>query len=166
MPAQAVQLFPMKNSDNVRRDEMFESLNNKSDQIIQQTNMEKTDDIAGAIFQSKSDISGELVPGLIRKNYSGLLNQEYCSCPICGKRLKAWNKKVKRTIESLGGCLDLYRPYFYCKHCHGVFIHQMRPQYQPLLQSSMIFKMLKRGQQLNCHSGLPLRRSGDAPVTR
>ena len=35
MPAQAVQLFPMKNSDNVRRDEMFESLNNKSDQIIQ-----------------------------------------------------------------------------------------------------------------------------------
>ena len=83
--------------------------------------MEKTDDIAGAIFQSKSDISGELVPGLIRKNYSGLLNQEYCSCPICGKRLKAWNKKVKRTIESLGGCLDLYRPYFYCKHCHGGF---------------------------------------------
>jgi hypothetical protein len=24
---------------------------------------------------------------------------------------------VKRTIESLGGSLDLYRPYFYCKNC-------------------------------------------------
>ena len=33
----------------------------------------------------------------------------------------AWNKKVKRTIESLGGSLDLYRPYFYCKNCHQGF---------------------------------------------
>lgn len=121
MPAQAVQLFPIKNSDNAWRDEVFESLNNKLDQIIQQTDMEKIDDITDAIFQSKSDILGQLVLGLIKKNYSELLNQEYCDCPICGKRLKAWNKKVKRTIESLGGCLDLCRPYFYCKHCHEGF---------------------------------------------
>ena len=121
MPAQAVQLFPMKNSDNAWRDEVFGSLNAKLDQIIQQTDMEKIDDITGAIFQSKSDILGLLVLGLIKKNYSELLNQEYCDCPICGKRLKAWNKKVKRTIESLGGCLDLCRPYFYCKHCHKGF---------------------------------------------
>ena len=122
MPAQAFQVFPIENSDNTWRDEVFEFLNEKIDQIVEETAMEKIDDITGAIFQNKSEILGQLVLGLIKKNYNHLLNQEYCECPICGRRLKAWNKKVKRTIESLGGCLDLYRPYFYCKNCnHGFY---------------------------------------------
>ena len=28
---------------------------------------------------------------------------------------------MKRTIESLGGSLDIHRPYFYCKNCHEGF---------------------------------------------
>ena len=122
MPAQAFQVFPIENSDNTWRDEVFEFLNEKIDQIVEETAMEKIDDITGAISRNKSEILGQLVLGLIKKNYNHLLNQEYCECPICGRRLKAWNKKVKRTIESLGGCLDLYRPYFYCKNCnHGFY---------------------------------------------
>ncbi|MBW2329380.1 MAG: ISKra4 family transposase [Deltaproteobacteria bacterium] len=121
MPAQAVQLFPIDNSDNAWRDEVFGFLNEKLDQIVEQNHMEKIDDITGVIFRNKSEILGRLVLGLIKKDYNDLLNQEYCDCPICGKSLKAWNKKVKRTIESLGGCLDLYRPYFYCKNCHRGF---------------------------------------------
>jgi hypothetical protein len=132
MQAEAVQLFPMDNSDNTWRDEVFEFLNDKIDQIIEQSDMEKIEDITGAIFQNKSEILGRLVLGLIKKNYSELLNQEYCDCPICSTRLKAWNKKVKRTIESLGGCLDLYRPYFYCKKCHEGFY----PLYEALGLSS------------------------------
>jgi transposase len=121
MSAQPVQLFPVDNSNNAWRNEVFEFLNKKLDQIVEQTDMKKIEDITGAIFQNRSEILGQLTLGLIKKNYSELLNQEYCDCPICGKRLKAWNKKVKRTIESLGGSLDLYRPYFYCKNCHGGF---------------------------------------------
>lgn len=121
MPAQTAQLFPIENSDDTWRDELFESLNEKIDQIVEQTDMEKIDDITGAIFRNKSEILGQFALGFIKKKYNHLLNQEYCDCPLCGKRLKAWNKKVKRTIESLGGRLDLYRPYFYCRNCHHGF---------------------------------------------
>lgn len=122
MPAQTAQFFPIKNPDNNWRDELFEILNEKIDKIIEQTNMEKIEDITGAIFQNKSEILGQLTLGLIKRKYNHLLNQEYSECPICGKRIKAWNKKVKRSIESLGGSLDIYRPYFYCKKCnHGFY---------------------------------------------
>ena len=121
MPAQTAQIFPIENSDNTWRDELFEKINGKIDQIIEQTDMEKIDDITGAIFRNKSEILGQFALGFIKKKYNHLLNQEYCDCPLCGKRLKAWNEKVKRTIETLGGCLDLYRPYFYCKNCHHGF---------------------------------------------
>jgi len=121
MSTQAVRLFPIENSDNTWRDEAFEHLNEQLDQMIEQIDMEKIDDITGAIFRNKSEILGHLTLGLIKRKYSDLLTQEYCTCPICGKRLKAWNKKVKRTIESLGGNLNIHRPYFYCKNCHEGF---------------------------------------------
>ncbi len=122
MSAQAVQVFPIENSDNNWRDELFEFLNDKLDQIVGQTHMDKLEDITGAIFRNKSEILGQFVLGFIKKNYNHLLNQEYCDCPLCSKRLKAWNKKVKRTLESLAGGLDLHRPYFYCKNCrHGFY---------------------------------------------
>ena len=121
MSAQAVQIFPVQSPDNTWREDVFEFLNNKLDEIILQNDMEKIEDITGAIFQNKSEILGQLALGLIKKNHSDLLNQEYCECPQCSKRLKAWNQKVKRTVESLGGRFDLYRPYFYCKSCQMGF---------------------------------------------
>ena len=122
MPAaQPVQLFPLENADDTWRDEIFEFLNKKLNEIILQSDMKKIEDITGAIFQNKSEILGQLVLGLIKKNHSDLLNQGYCECPKCGNQLRAWNKKVKRTIESLGGRFDLYRPYFYCKGCSTGF---------------------------------------------
>jgi len=57
MQAEAVQLFPMDNSDNTWRDEVFEFLNDKIDQIIEQSDMEKIEDITGAIFQNKSSVT-------------------------------------------------------------------------------------------------------------
>lgn len=44
MPAQAVQLFLIENSDNTWRDEIFKFLNEKLDQIIEQRDMEKMND--------------------------------------------------------------------------------------------------------------------------
>ena len=120
MSAQDVQAFPIDKSVNPWRDELFEFLNNRLDQILEQTQMEKIEDITGAVFRNKSEILGQFTLGFIKKKHHDLLNQEYCNCPKCNKKLKAWNKKAKRTVESLGGRLDLYRPYFYCKNCkHG-----------------------------------------------
>ena len=122
MPAQVAEVFPIGNVDNRWRDELFEFINNRIDQILEQTQMEKIEDITGAVFRNKSEILGQFVLGFIKKKHNHLLNQEYCNCPKCNKKLKAWNKKAKRTVESLGGRLDLYRPYFYCKNCnHGFY---------------------------------------------
>lgn len=122
MPAQVVEVFPLGDTGNGWRDELFEFLNNRIDHILEQTHMERIEDITGAVFRNKSEILGQMVLGFIKKKYGHLLDQEYCNCPKCNKKLKAWNKKAKRTVESLGGCLDLYRPYFYCKACnHGFY---------------------------------------------
>jgi len=117
MSAQVVQAFPIEKSNNSWKKGVLEFLNKRSDQIAEETAMEKTEDITGAIFRNKSEILGQMTLGFINKKYCNLLNQEYCNCPKCNKRITAWNKKAKRTIESLGGCLNLYRPYFYCKDC-------------------------------------------------
>ena len=122
MSAQVVQAFPIEDSNNSWKKEVLEFLNKRLDQIAEQTTMEKIEDITGAIFRNKSEILGQMTLGFIKKEYSHLLNQEYCNCQKCNKKIKAWNKKAKRTIESLGGCLNLYRPYFYCKDCkHGFY---------------------------------------------
>ena len=60
MPAQAVQPFPIENSDNTWRDEVFEHLNEQLNQMIEQIDMEKIDGITGAIFKNKSEILGHL----------------------------------------------------------------------------------------------------------
>ena len=117
MSAQVVKAFPIENSDNSWKKEVLEFIDKRLDQIAEQATMEKIEDITGAIFRNKSEILGQMTLGFIKKKYGRLLNQEYCNCPKCNKRIKVWNKKAKRTIESLGGCLDLYRPYFYCKDC-------------------------------------------------
>ena len=121
MSAQVVEAFPIDKAVSTWKDELFEFLNVRLDQMAEQSPMEKIEDITGPIFRNKSEILGQFVFGFIKKKYSHLLNQEHCDCPKCHKRLKAWNKEVKRTIESLGGNLDLYRPYFYCKDCHYGF---------------------------------------------
>ena len=96
MTVRAAQLFPIENSGNSWREELFEILNEKIDQIVKQSDMEKIDDITGAIFGNKSEILGQFTLGFIKKKYDHLLNQQYCECRLCGKRIKAWNEKVKR----------------------------------------------------------------------
>lgn len=112
----AAQRLPRERSKDDWRGEIFGFLNGKFDQMESQ-GMDKIEDFTDALFQNKSEILGQMALGLIKNRYGDLLEQEYCDCPKCGKRLKAWNKNVKRKVESLGGSFDLYRPYFYCRRC-------------------------------------------------
>ncbi len=115
MSTQMAQIFPIENYKNAWRDDFFEFLNQKIDQISKETVMEKIEDFTNAVFNNKSEILGQLILGFIKKNYGYLFEQEYCNCPICGKNIKCWNKKVKRKVESISGSFELSRPYFY--HC-------------------------------------------------
>ena len=117
MAAQAIPLFSIDDPENSWREELFDFLQERIDHLIETTVMVKIEDISGAIFQNKSAILGQFILGFIKKNHGDLLNQEYFACPCCGKKLKAWKKKMKRQIETLAGNFDLFRPYFYCSTC-------------------------------------------------
>jgi len=117
MPVEAVSAFPVDKASDFWKDDLFDFLNARLDQIAERSPMARIEDITGPLFRNKSEIMGQIALGLIKKNYSHLLDQEYCDCPKCAKKLKAWTKKAKRSVESLGGAFDLCRPYFYCRSC-------------------------------------------------
>ena len=56
MAATALTGFPVGNNENQWRDKLFEFLNNRVDEILQQIPMEKIEDFTGAIFKNKSEI--------------------------------------------------------------------------------------------------------------
>ena len=62
MPAQIVQAFPIDKSVNPWKEELFEFLNLRLDQIAEQP-MGKIEDITGPIFRNKSEILGQMVLG-------------------------------------------------------------------------------------------------------
>ncbi len=98
------------------RDELIENFHSQLDKL-QSIEMTKIEDITNSIQNLKSEMLGDIIHGLIKKNYSHLLNQQYCECPVCCKILKAKDMAVKKTIETANGKTDLYRPYFYCHIC-------------------------------------------------
>jgi len=121
------QIFPMAAAlaykrDNNWRGDFFDFLNERLDAIEKDVSMDmdKLEDITGAILRNRSEILGQLALGFVKDKFAHLLDQEFFECPHCGKLLKARRDKVKREIETLIGKLALYRPYFYCKRCKRV----------------------------------------------
>lgn len=87
------------------------------DNVGNDSAMTKLEDITGAVFSNKSKLLGQLVAGLIETKYGELLDQEYCDCKRCNKRLKSLEKR-SRKLETRVGEFELSRPYFYCRNCH------------------------------------------------
>ncbi|MCP4553141.1 MAG: ISKra4 family transposase, partial [Bacteroidetes bacterium] len=92
-------------------------ISNRLDEMERDSPMESMDDISKTLFENRSDIMGHAALALIEKKFGHLLDQEYCQCPHCNRRVKAKPEKVKREIMTLIGSVELYRPYFYCKPC-------------------------------------------------
>lgn len=68
MPAQPVQLFPLENADDTWRDEIFEFLNKKLNEIILQSDMKKIEDITPAqYFKINLRYWGNWFPGLSKR---------------------------------------------------------------------------------------------------
>ncbi len=99
------------------KSEFLSFTSNRLDEIERESCMESMDDISKTLFKNRSDIMGQAALALIEKKFGHLLDQEYCHCPHCNRRLKAKSKKVKREITTLIAPVELYRPYFYCKTC-------------------------------------------------
>lgn len=101
---------------NFLRKKLNKYLDKWMDELEGGTEMKDLGDITGAVLKKKSELLGQIVLNLIEKNFSEYLNQKFCSCEECGKSLKSKESR-KKTIKTLVGIFDLYRPYFYCKVC-------------------------------------------------
>lgn len=91
------------------------------DKIEKDYAMDTISDISKGLFRNRAEIMGQAATAFIEKKYHHLLNQEYCECPHCHRRIKANPEKVRREIETLVGPVTLYRPYFYCRTCSAGF---------------------------------------------
>jgi len=91
------------------------------DQIERGSQMDSLDDISKSLFENRSDIMGQAALALIERKFGHLLDQQYCQCPHCHRRIRAKSEKVKREIQIIVGTVTLYRPYFYCNRCRFGF---------------------------------------------
>jgi len=92
-------------------------VSDRLDEIEKDYPMESITDISKSLFQNRSEIMGQAALALIEKKFGHLLDQQYCECPRCNRRIKAKSEKVRREIGTVVGPVTLYRPYFYCKTC-------------------------------------------------
>jgi len=92
------------------------------DEIGGRCELDTLNDITRELFEKRSSIMEQAALALIEKRCGDLLDQEYCQCPICQKKIKAKTEKVKREVKTMIGSIVLYRPYFYCSGCrHGFY---------------------------------------------
>ena len=87
------------------------------DEIEKEYPIDSITDITKSFFQNRSEIMGQAALALIEKKFGHLLDQHYCECPFCNRRIKAKPEKVRREIDTVVGPVTLYRPYFYCTTC-------------------------------------------------
>jgi len=87
-------------------------VSNRLDEIEKDYPMESITDISKSLFQNRSQIMGQGALAFIEKKFGHLLDQQYCECPICNRRIKAKSEKVRRKIDTVVGPVTLYRPYF------------------------------------------------------
>jgi len=66
--------------------------------------------------ETKQKFFGACFQALIEQKYAGLLEQEYASCPQCGKMCKNRRDNLKQMV-TMQGPSALKRPWFYCVDC-------------------------------------------------
>lgn len=78
-------------------------------------------EISQSFQEKKLAFFGDVLQDFIRVHHEELFGQQIASCPLCGKKLSK-QAETPRTIETLLGCSEIIRPYFYCRDCrHGFY---------------------------------------------
>lgn len=121
MITQVISVQTDYNRERDDRQEYFESVSNKLDEIIDNQKLDGLQEITEVLWENKSEILGKLALVLIKEKYKEFLEQEYCECIHCNRSLKKRGKSVKKNLHTRIGEIELYRPYFYCKHCKRGF---------------------------------------------
>jgi len=73
-----------------------------------------------AVWALRQELTGQLATALIEQHYGAEQEQHHAPCPQCGRQVAA-RGVVSRKVETLGGEVELARPYFYCVPCRQGF---------------------------------------------
>ena len=118
-----VLVFPTRDGMGEQREwraEYLRSLNAVLDKMEGEDKMEKLWDITRTMVENKSEILGRLTLAFVKRKHGELMEQEYCDCPKCKKKLRSRGKR-NREVETHLGSFSLVRPYFYCVDCNRGF---------------------------------------------
>jgi hypothetical protein len=78
-------------------------------------------DVSEAVWNLRQELTGGLSEPIVQHGHGGELTRPYARCPQCDRRLTA-RPVVSRTVETMGGPVQVERPYFYCTSgCGGVY---------------------------------------------
>ncbi|MBI3300933.1 MAG: ISKra4 family transposase [Deltaproteobacteria bacterium] len=72
--------------------------------------------ITHAVWAARQELTGSLTEALVQQRYGAEQAQRTAPCPQCGRLVTA-RAVVSRTVETVVGCVELDRPYFYCVPC-------------------------------------------------
>jgi hypothetical protein len=78
-------------------------------------------EVTEAVWQLRQELTGGLSERIVTHAHEGERTRQVARCPRCDRRLTA-RPVVSRTVETLGGPVQVERPYFYCSSgCGGVY---------------------------------------------
>ena len=78
------------------------------------------EELTTVIFSRRHELMGQLVSSFVKQAHADLIAQQFTTCPLCGKLLKARGSHP-RTVETMVGAISFERPYFYCISCQQGF---------------------------------------------
>lgn len=72
------------------------------------------------VWQLRQELTGGLTETILTHAHAGEQSRKQAPCPQCDRLLTA-RPAVARSVETMGGSVQLERPYFYCRTCHRGF---------------------------------------------
>jgi hypothetical protein len=78
-------------------------------------------EVTATVWALRQQLTGGITETIVGHVHRSEHDQQQAPCPRCHRRLRV-RDLVCRTVETMGGAIQLERPYFYCRVCQkGVY---------------------------------------------
>ena len=116
LAARIVKQYPQGAFRHMIHDEVDKWVDRIIDEVFEDGKEPTIMELSQLFSETKQEFFGACFQALIEQKYAGLLEQEYCLCPQCGKVCKKRRGNLKRMVTMQGPSV-LKRPWFYCVDC-------------------------------------------------
>jgi len=73
-------------------------------------------EVTATVWALRQQLTGGITETIVKQAHEGEHQRTQTRCPQCTRVLKV-QEHVWRTVETMGGPVELGRPYFYCRAC-------------------------------------------------